>query len=66
VLFAHEAYLAMAASALGMAGATLYAWCWYRRFEQRTPRENHRILMRLSYASGVFFTFIFLALILWA
>jgi 4-hydroxybenzoate polyprenyltransferase len=66
VLFARGAYLAMAFSALYMAGAALYIWRWYGRFAAATPRENQRTLMRLSYANGAVFTLLFLALIVWS
>jgi 4-hydroxybenzoate polyprenyltransferase len=64
VLFARGAYAAMALSGLYLVGAGIYTWQWYRRFAALTDRQNQRTLMRLSYANGVFFSFLFLALIL--
>jgi 4-hydroxybenzoate polyprenyltransferase len=63
-LLARGAYPALLASALYIAGAALYTWRWYQRFHAATPRENQRVLMRLSYANGAVFTLIFLALVL--
>jgi 4-hydroxybenzoate polyprenyltransferase len=63
-ILARGAYPAMLASALYMAFAALYAWCWYQRLPAATPRENQRALMRLAYANGAVFTLIFLALVL--
>jgi 1,4-dihydroxy-2-naphthoate octaprenyltransferase len=64
LLLARGEYLAMGVSALYMAGAAWYVWRWYRSFASATPRENQRTLMRLSYANGVVFTLVFLALVL--
>ncbi len=63
-LLARGAYPALLASALYIAGAAFYTWRWYQRFPAATPRENQRVLMRLSYANGAVFTLIFLALVL--
>jgi 1,4-dihydroxy-2-naphthoate octaprenyltransferase len=65
VLLARGAYLAMVASALYSAWAARYTWRWRASFARATVRENQRALMRLSYANGLAFTLIFLALILW-
>lgn len=64
VLFERGAYLAMAISGLYLIGASIYTWRWYRRFSELTTRENQRMLMRLAYANGAFFSLLFLALIL--
>jgi 4-hydroxybenzoate polyprenyltransferase len=63
VLFTRGAYVAMGLSAIYMVGAAYYTWRWYNRFAALSTRENQRKLMRLSYANGLAFTVLFLALI---
>lgn len=64
VLLTQGAYLVMAISALYMLGAAIYTWRWYRRCAALTPRDNQRILMRLSYTNGLVFSALFLSLVL--
>jgi 4-hydroxybenzoate polyprenyltransferase len=64
VLLIQGAYLVMAISALYMLGASVYTWRWYRRCAALTPRDNQRILMRLSYTNGLVFSVLFLSLVL--
>lgn len=64
VLLIQGAYLVMALSALYMLGAATYTWRWYRRCAALTPRDNQRILMRLSYTNGLVFSVLFLSLVL--
>jgi 4-hydroxybenzoate polyprenyltransferase len=66
VLYSRGAYSAMGLSAIYMLGAGYYTWQWYRQFTRLTTRENQRKLMRLSYANGLAFTVLFLALVLFA
>ncbi|NTU81525.1 MAG: UbiA family prenyltransferase [Chloroflexales bacterium] len=64
VLLIQGAYLVMAISALYMLGAAVYTWRWYHRCAALTPRDNQRILMRLSYTNGLVFSVLFLSLVL--
>lgn len=64
VLLSQGAYLVMALSALYMLGAAIYTWRWYHRYTALTPRDNQRVLMRLSYTNGLVFSVLFLSLVL--
>jgi 1,4-dihydroxy-2-naphthoate octaprenyltransferase len=64
VLLERGAYAALGISALYMVGAAYYTWRWYQRFASFTVRQNQKWLMRLSYANGLVFSVLFLALVL--
>lgn len=66
VLLTRGAYSTMAISAFYIAGAISYTWRWYSQFGTRSTQENQRTLMRLSYANGLTFSLLFLALVLLA